>query len=729
MESKQWVYLVCGLLVLFVILGNNGGMLTTRHREYATASTPFTAIDMKSGELVIPYPAGVIMESSSTGQGLRVAGSSTTTFTLGTTPNQVQIYTNGNQTAVFEPSGMYLVDGSTIGIGALKIAHNATGSTVNYDSLVFSQNGTTTMTLGRNNVTIPGNATISTAIISNATLLNTNLSNAIVSNATITTGTVTTLTAPTLISTNATISNQVVTNLTATKSVLTTVGIGTSTPAFPLDVVGNVNINGDTTVSNKITANSIKTNSSVGIGKEPNSSYFLDVNGNINCAGLSINGLPFAATGATLSAANTFTNTQSITAAMPNLSLKSSIPYTPAGMNFTDVSGGIMATFGGGMSTNNNGFLYMDVMNGGGAATNTNTGSALSIKASGGQKRVGINTTDPQRMLHVASLEYQVLTLDRTNGAANVGWGSAVEFRLNGKDYGIISSGWLSGTGGTAKGWFGIDVINNGSYAGANNASLGLIYGDWGGIRMNSNILLFSNIDTSPALNIGVNGAYDPLHYGDVQITHLSGVTRPHLSFIKSGLSVWGMGITPGGRTEMDQGTEFNEFVIVNGANTSGPGRCLTITSGGTVKAAHRFFSGGGGIGTDGDISAGGNISASFNITANGLITGSNIRTVNTTYSFVGETRNEWHATNFTLPSYSGIWSICAFLKLIPSWYDERLYYINANGDSTVVAILVTPSILAIQVKSWKLEVYQGPSGDSYANWNFIANFKCTTPF
>jgi hypothetical protein len=585
MESKQWIYLVCGLLVLFVIMGNNGGLSASRPREFATASTPFTTIDMKSGELVIPYPAGVILESSNEGQGLRVAGSSTTTFSLGTSVNQVQIYTGGNQTAAFEPSGVYLKDGSTIGIGPLKMAHQASVSTINYDALVFSQNGTTTMTLGRNTATVSGNATISghtamsmASISGNATIANASVTNATISNATVGTGTVTSLTAPTFVSTNATVSNQLVTNLTATKSVLTTVGIGTSTPAFPLDVVGVANINGDVTVSNKITTNSIRTISSVGIGKEPNSTYFLDVNGTINCNAFAINGLPFSTTGITSTAANVFTETQTITAAMPNLSLKNTATGSPAGMTFTDVSGGIMATVGGALSSSTNGFLYMDVTNGGSLATTTNTGSALTIRASGGQKRVGINNTNPQRMVHVSSPDYEALSVERLNASAGGGWGSAVEFRVNGKDYGHVSCGWASGTGGNTKGFFSINVLNNGAYPSPNNATGHLIYGDWGGIRMNTNILIHNNVSTSPALNIAVNGYYDQANYGDVQITHSSAsdMTRPHMSFVKHETSVWGMGISTASG-------HFNEFVIVSGGNTSGPGQCMKLTSGGTL--------------------------------------------------------------------------------------------------------------------------------------------------
>ncbi len=616
-------------------MGNNGGLSASRPREFATASTPFTTIDMKSGELVIPYPAGVILESSNEGQGLRVAGSSTTTFSLGTSVNQVQIYTAGNQTAAFEPSGVYLKDGSTIGIGPLKMAHQASGSTINYDALVFSQNGTTTMTLGRNTATVSGNATISghtamsmASISGNATIANASVTNATISNATVGTGTVTSLTAPTFMSTNATVSNQLVTNLTATKSVLTTVGIGTSTPAFPLDVVGVANINGDVTVSNKITTNSIRTISSVGIGKEPTSRYFLDVNGTINCNAFAINGLPFSTTGITSTAANVFTETQTITAAMPNLSLKNTATGSPAGMTFTDVSGGIMATLGGALSSSTNGFLYMDVTNGGSEATRTNTGSALTIRASGGQKRVGINNTNPQRMVHVSSPDYEVLTLDRTNGAANVGWSSAVEFRINGKDYGVVSCGWASGTGGNTKGFFSINVLNNGAYPSPNNATGHLIYGDWGGIRMNTNILIHNNISTSPALNIAVNGYYDQANYGDVQITHATDVTRPHMSFVKHESSVWGMGISTASN-------HINEFVIVSGADTSGPGQCMKLTSGGTLIVPGALSSGASGINTSGPISASGTISAGGNISTSGNITSNGGGTISTTGNMV----------------------------------------------------------------------------------------------
>ena len=112
MNSEQWVMFVIILLIIFLLLSNQSHQ---SHRHEAPKRIlsgkeleSFTLINPNTGELVIPSPAGVLIENSPSGQAVRVCGSTSSQATgLGKSANQVQIYTNGDPTAAFDTTGLY----------------------------------------------------------------------------------------------------------------------------------------------------------------------------------------------------------------------------------------------------------------------------------------------------------------------------------------------------------------------------------------------------------------------------------------------------------------------------------------------------------------------------------------------------------------------------------------------------------------------------------------------
>jgi len=74
-----------------------------------------TLINRSNGELVIPSSAGTLIQTNTSGQGIRVCGSATTApglnssnIALGTSAKQIQFYNDGNLTAVMDVSGCYV---------------------------------------------------------------------------------------------------------------------------------------------------------------------------------------------------------------------------------------------------------------------------------------------------------------------------------------------------------------------------------------------------------------------------------------------------------------------------------------------------------------------------------------------------------------------------------------------------------------------------------------------
>ena len=109
MNSEQWITLAIILLIIFLLLSNQTGRHQIPKRILSGKEIEsFTAVNPNTGELVMPSPAGVIIQSSSSGQAVRVCGSASAQAPgLGTSSNQVQIYTNGNPTAVFDTTGLF----------------------------------------------------------------------------------------------------------------------------------------------------------------------------------------------------------------------------------------------------------------------------------------------------------------------------------------------------------------------------------------------------------------------------------------------------------------------------------------------------------------------------------------------------------------------------------------------------------------------------------------------
>ena len=105
MNSEQWIMLIIILLIIFLLLLNFGWFKPNRipsDKEF------FTAINPNTGEMVIPSDVGVLIESNENGQAIRICGSGSAQAPgLGTSANQVQIYTNGNPTAAFDTTGFY----------------------------------------------------------------------------------------------------------------------------------------------------------------------------------------------------------------------------------------------------------------------------------------------------------------------------------------------------------------------------------------------------------------------------------------------------------------------------------------------------------------------------------------------------------------------------------------------------------------------------------------------
>jgi hypothetical protein len=166
------------------------------------------------------------------------------------------------------------------------------------------------------------------------------------------------------------------------------VGIGKAYPAYPLDIIGDLNFtgilrqNGAAYIGSQWSNNSSNifiNSSNVGIGKS-NPEYPLDVAGIINASGMYINGNPLStSTGGGFSASNTNT-----AYSMCNVGIGKSNPAYPL-----DVAGTVNAS-----AVFINGNPLSTTTGGGFTASNSNTAFTTC--------NVGIGTTSPAQMLHVA---------------------------------------------------------------------------------------------------------------------------------------------------------------------------------------------------------------------------------------------------------------------------------------------------------------------------------------
>ena len=110
MNSEQWVMLVIIILIIFLLFSNQGCNRNRSPEKILSEKElePFTAVPRNGGELFTPSASGILIQSSSSGQAIRVCGSSSSQATgLGKSANQVQIYTNGDPTAAFDATGLY----------------------------------------------------------------------------------------------------------------------------------------------------------------------------------------------------------------------------------------------------------------------------------------------------------------------------------------------------------------------------------------------------------------------------------------------------------------------------------------------------------------------------------------------------------------------------------------------------------------------------------------------
>jgi len=92
--------------------------------KLSSIEPPMNLINQSNGELVIPSSTGTLIQTDTSGQGIRVCGSATTApgvnssnIALGTSAKQIQFYNNGNLTAVMDVSGCYVNGVMSVGTG------------------------------------------------------------------------------------------------------------------------------------------------------------------------------------------------------------------------------------------------------------------------------------------------------------------------------------------------------------------------------------------------------------------------------------------------------------------------------------------------------------------------------------------------------------------------------------------------------------------------------------
>lgn len=157
LTSNQWISIGVAILLLLVLSQGQYQHVSSSPRldeakSKATPTASFGAVNIITGELVFPYPSGIVFEGgTNASQAIRICGSATTApSALGSSPNQIQFYTGTNLSAVLDTDGLYVSDASKLQIGtSLSLSHSTSNATsyLDCDQLTIRQSNSTLSTL------------------------------------------------------------------------------------------------------------------------------------------------------------------------------------------------------------------------------------------------------------------------------------------------------------------------------------------------------------------------------------------------------------------------------------------------------------------------------------------------------------------------------------------------------------------------------------------------------